>query len=107
MASRSYLKKYRPSWALLLLGLQACVVRSPTPYQGDVANKNIPLVTTFDPDEASHTQPPVPTPTNVQRAQRQEENEELQTKKGLEYDYYYLHTPWGTELKRKLIQPSQ
>lgn len=90
-----------------MLGLQACVVRSPTPYQGDVANKNIPLETTFDPDEASYSQPPVPVPTNIQQAQRQEEIEELQTNQGMEYDYYYLHTPWGTELKRKLIRAPQ
>lgn len=86
--------------------LSSCVVNSPEPYQGDVAVKDTPLESIFDPDQGSYRKAPAPEykETNSKtRAQRQ--TEVINSDNPEKYDYYYLHSLEKTELKRKNLTP--
>lgn len=93
--------------ALILLFFVACscVVRSPAPYRGDVAAGDVPLRPGFDPEAASYRQPPILIPAGTEVPQRQTERADPTEldRQNNQYDYYYIHTPEGSILQRKVM----
>jgi hypothetical protein len=105
--------KHLFSLYLCLLMITGCVIRSPEEVERNyrvqrqqAPPENLPIATPtppLSPPKASATPPPPYERPQAQTEEVQEEDEDG----AIIFDYYYLHTPQGMELRRKFERRSQ